>query len=213
MANHGKQLQLEREFESSYPDILYQTRPDTLSSDHRLVIKNDDAAQLLCAIFNRKPWLAVKKISLFESENHAQIFSQHICAYHIVFADRVKNAMQNNKASVPAEYQSSWLLARLIGCYLVGEILRHTGMVPELLSAPESVLEDPGLVTSLDTFAMLAAKTLDRRNSRLGEADHFRKDFKNEQELRDLAVSACEAYDFWKSFQDLNPTGNPKKDI
>ena len=213
MANHGKQLQLEREFESSYPDILYQTRPDTRSSDHQLVIKNDDAAQLLCAIFNRKPWLAVKKISLFDSENHAQVFSQQIGARHIVFAYQVKNVMQDSKSKVPTEYQSSWLLTRLIGCYLIAEILRHAEMIPDLLSAPISVLEDPTLIASLNTYAMLASKTLVRRNSNLGDADHFRKDFKNERELRDLAASACEAYDFWKSFEDVNPTGEPEDNV
>ena len=200
MANHGTQLRLESEFRASYKNVFYETRPDTRNTNKPAIIKNDDAAQLLCAIINRKPWLAVKKNVLFDSDNHAQVFSQHIHAHHIVFVDAIKNAVQGRKSEFPAAYQSSWLLARLIGCYLVGEILRSTKTLPELLSASSAELVDPKLLASLDTYAMLAARTLSRRNHRLGDSDHFRKDFKNEGELRELAASAREAYEFWKSF-------------
>lgn len=202
MANHGTQLRLEREFLAAYPDILYETRPDTRDIDKPILIRNDDAAQLLCAIFNRKPWLAVKKNVLFDSDNHAQVFSQHIRAHHVVFAVAVREAVQNRKSEVPEVYRSSWLLTRLIACYLVGEILRSSGSLSDPLGASADVLTEPQLLSSLDTFAMLAVRTLSRRNARLGEADHFRKDFKNEQQLRDLAASAREAYDFWKSFRE-----------
>ena len=58
MANHGTQLRLAREFSESYPDITYETRPDTLSTGTGLVIKNDAAAQLFvcdfqCSAFSR----------------------------------------------------------------------------------------------------------------------------------------------------------------
>jgi hypothetical protein len=41
---------------------------------------SDDAAQLLCAVFNTRPWLAVKRLVLFEGDNHAAIFSDEIHA-------------------------------------------------------------------------------------------------------------------------------------
>ena len=85
MANHGTQLRLAREFSELYPDITYETRPDTLSPSGGLVIKNDAAAQLLCAVFNARPSLAVKKTTLFQSENHAEIFSDRIHAHHVLF--------------------------------------------------------------------------------------------------------------------------------
>lgn len=95
MANHGTQLRLQREFETQYPDVYYETRPDTQPSATERVISNDAAAQLLCGIFNAWPWLAVKRTALFEAENHPQIFSEHIHAHHVLFADRIKDAVQS----------------------------------------------------------------------------------------------------------------------
>ena len=89
MANSGPQLRLIQEFES-VPKITYETRPDQGQSEPGTVIKNDEAAQLLCAIFNQRPWLAIKKVSLFESDNHAQIFHHGISAHHIVLSDEIK---------------------------------------------------------------------------------------------------------------------------
>ena len=72
----GPQARIAREFEDAYPGVLYEIRPDaTLSAiETRKVIQNDDAAQLLCAIFNAMPWLAVKRQVLFQSENHPADF-------------------------------------------------------------------------------------------------------------------------------------------
>ena len=61
MANHGAQLRLERESEDLFTGIVYETRPDVIQPDVDLVISNDEAAQLLCAVFNEWPWLAVKR--------------------------------------------------------------------------------------------------------------------------------------------------------
>lgn len=194
MANHGTQLRLAREFSESYPDITYETRPDTLSPGTGLVIKNDAAAQLLCAIFNARPSLAVKKTTLFRSENHSQIFSDRIHAHHILFAERIKDAVQHRKNSYPEPYQKSWLLTRLVACYLVGEILRESDAVPDLIAARAEELEDPALLDSLDKFAYVAAVTLRERNDDLGETDDFKKDFKNRRELRTLAAGALRAY-------------------
>ena len=64
----GPQQRLIAEFASDFPSITYETRPDaTISSASGTTIKNDDAAQLLCAVYNAMPWLAVKRLALFES--------------------------------------------------------------------------------------------------------------------------------------------------
>lgn len=91
-------------------------------------------------------------------------------------------------------YRSSWLLTRLVGCYLVGQILRESGTVPDLLSAPAEVLEDPELLDSLNKFAYVAAVSLGERSDELGEADNFKKDFKNRKKLVALAAAARKAY-------------------
>jgi len=194
MANHGTQLRLQREFEAGYTKTLYETRPDTAAAGYDSVIKNDEAAQLLCAIFNAWPWLAVKKNTLFESEHHPQIFSERIHAHHVVFADQVKMAVQDAKDEFPAPYLSSWLLTRLVACYLVGQLVREDGCVTDLFAASRKELEDPSVVARLPELAGLAAVSLAERHEGLGEADDFKSAFKNEKQLLDMAAAARKVY-------------------
>ena len=201
MANHGTQLRLQREFADDYPHISYETRPDILASESDKVIKNDDAAQLLCAIINEWPWLAVKKASLFNSDNHPHIFSEHIHAHHVLFAYRIREAVQSQKDEFPKNYQSSWLLTRIVACYLVGQIVRESRVVPELIRSTAVELEDASLLSRLNDFAFVASVSLGRRSDELGEADQFRRDFKNEQKLKSLGASAREAYRLWAELQ------------
>ena len=109
-------------------------------------------------------------------------------------AERVKEAVQHRKNSFPKPYQTSWLLTRLVACYLMGQILRESDAVPDLLAATAEELEDPALLDSLDKFAYVAAVTLRERNDDRGETDDFKKDFKNRQELGTLAAAALRAY-------------------
>jgi hypothetical protein len=189
MANHGTQLRLVREFENDYPGVLYETRPDVQDNSGYHVIANDEAAQLLCAIFNEWPWLAVKKNSLFENENHPQIFSEKIHARHIIFADHIKSAVQEQRGGFPEDYRKSWMLTRITACYLVGQALRASGLIPDLLSSSRAELEDATLMSALDDFAYCAAVAMCERNDDLGEADDFKKDFKNETQLKQMGVA------------------------
>lgn len=194
MANHGVQLRLEREFQTDYTDIVYETRPDVLETAGKQVIKNDEAAQLLCAIFNEWPELAVKKNSLFEPENHPQIFSERIRAHHILFAERIKNAVQARKGDFPDLYQESWLLTRITACYLVGQELRESGVIADLTTASRTQLEEPALLDILDDLAFAAAMTMSERNRLHGDADDYKRDFKNEQKLHVLGAAARTTY-------------------
>ncbi len=195
MANSGPQLRLLREFEAEFPGIFYETRPDSVAPSTARVIRNDDAAQILCAIFNEWPWLAVKKLSLFESENHPHIFSERISAHHIVLADEIRAAVQQQKAHFPAIYRSSWLLTKLIACYLVGQIAREAaGDGAAILGDPAKALSDPDLGKVLSRWAYIGAAAMSERHDDLGEADDFKKDFKNEGKLKSLGASARKAY-------------------
>lgn len=78
----GPQAPIARDFEERYPGVLYQTRPDASldANETRKVIANDHADQSLCAFYSAMPWLAVKRLVLFDSENHALIFNEDITA-------------------------------------------------------------------------------------------------------------------------------------
>lgn len=194
MANHGTQLRLQREFEVGYSNTLYETRPDTSAAGYKSVIKNDEVAQLLCAIFNEWPWLAVKKNTLFESDNHPQIFSERIHAHHVMFAERVKIAVQTAEDDFPAAYRSSWLLTRLVACYLVGQLVREDGCVRDPVSSSRQELEEPSVVARLPQLAGLAAVALAERHESLGDGDDFKSAFKNEKQLLEMAAAARKVY-------------------
>ena len=114
----GPQQRLVAEFADKYPDIYYETRPDASAAVGGRMIRNDDAAQLLCAVFNAMPWLAVKRTSLFDSDNHSLIFSENITADHVLLVDEVKLAVDLEKERFPAEYRRSWQLTRLVAAYV-----------------------------------------------------------------------------------------------
>lgn len=199
MANSGPQLRIEQDFARLYPDVDYQTRPDYSNvSTKPIIIANDLAAQLICALFIAKPWLAVKRLALFESDTHAMIFSERIGAPHVYIAHLIGVAVDDARAAFPAAYRASWRLTRIVAAYLVGELLRsgrELGLA-DVLATPEVALNDrASLSASLERAVALSAATLSMRRLTLesaGAVDDFNRDFKNEKTLRELGGKALE---------------------
>lgn len=192
MANSGAQLRITEEFKTEYPEIEYVTRPDaTLGKARHRRIANDDAAQLLCALFNEEPWLAVKRTALFESENHAKIFHTGVTASHIVLADEVAQAVDDHKEEFPPEYRQTWRLTRLVAVYLVGQILKVAPPTTSVdLAEPASALRSARLNGTLAWAAKLAGIVLQQRHDEKGLEDDYKTDFKNEQDLKQLRGDA-----------------------
>lgn len=192
----GPQARIAREFEVQYPGVLYIIRPDATldAGEKRQVIHNDDAAQLLCAIFNAMPWLAVKRLVLFDSENHALIFNEEITAAHVLFADVIRRQVDAGAALFPETYRKSWRLTRIVAVYLVGQILRSDPGLQTILEDPASALKDrTALEKKLELPVKVAAATLRQRfdqHQRDGTPDEFNVEFKRQgvlQSLRDRA--------------------------
>ncbi|WP_225755196.1 AIPR family protein [Actinotalea sp. Marseille-Q4924] len=203
----GPQQRLVTEFGESFPDITYETRPDaTLSQSSGYVIKNDDAAQLLCAVFNAMPWLAVKRLALFESENHAMIFNERITAAHVVLADQIKRAVEAGKDRVPAVYRKSWQLSRMVMVYLVGEVLRSDERLRALLESPGAHVSDVGeLEDRLKLPVRIAAATLKQRSDqkeRASAPDEFNVEFKRQDVLLDLRDKARDNFSLAATLDD-----------
>lgn len=191
----GPQARLVSEFAADFPTITYETRPDaTLSASAGTVIKNDDAAQLLCAVYNAQPWLAVKRLALFEGENHAMIFNESVTAAHVVLVDAIKRAVEREKTRVPEPYRKSWQLTRMVLVYMVGQVLRADDDLRTVLDAPGPAVRDlVGLVARLKEPARIAAATLKQRHdqrSRDSVPDEFNVDFKRQDVLLDLRNKA-----------------------
>jgi hypothetical protein len=197
MSNSGPQARLEMEFNSTYPDVTYLTKPDYSRVGQGLVIENDLAAQLLCAVQNARPWLAVKRTALFESENHALIFNEDVHASHVLMCHMIGQAVDSKKTDFPQIYRASWRLTRIVGAYLVGQMLRaDEDRLAKYITDPLAALVDRSTVrTELGKLAAMAAATLKLRRAGLereGGADDFNREFKNEESLRVLGAKAQE---------------------
>lgn len=113
-------------------------------------------------------------------------------------ADLVGERVQLAKVKFPEEYLRSWRLTKLVGVYLVGQLLRTAPELESLLHDPKTALADQAAVTkSLDRLVKFAAATLKTRKDekdRTDAADDFRVDFKREDALRELAGRARNTY-------------------
>lgn len=192
----GPQARLTTEFAADFPGIVYETRPDASvkppAGTH--VIANDDAAQLLCAVFNAMPWLAVKRLVLFESENHAMIFNEGVTAAHVVLADVIRQRVDDEVERFPERYRNSWRLTRIVAVYLVGQILRADQTLKAILDDPKTALADrTALAQQLELPIRVTAATLKQRHDqrdRDDQTDAFNVDFKRQDVLHELAARA-----------------------
>lgn len=200
MALGGPQARLVSEFKADYPTIYYEIRPDASfkADDYTRVIANDDAAQLLCAVYNAWPWLAVKRLSLFEGENHAAIFHDGIHAAEIYFVDVIREVVDEFVDNFPERYRSSWRLTRLIAVYLVGTILRSDEQLKKLLEDPRKALSNlAALKKDLAKPVRIVAFTFESRFKLLeneNEKDEFNREFKNREVQLNLRDQAREHY-------------------
>jgi hypothetical protein len=204
----GPQPRLKAEFEERFPDVLYQISPDAslAKSEERREIQNDLAAQLLCSVYNSRPWLAVKRMSLFESENHAMIFPESIHAEHIMLVDLIGEAVAELRTTFPETYRRSWQLTQNTVVYLVGQLLRAVddgSFLANILDQAQRATENQErFVQELEPLVASAAATLELRRDRLqreGRPDDFKVDFKREDALRELADQARDNYVFEKA--------------
>lgn len=188
----GRQQLLEQEFDD-YQEFEYIVRPDVRGSDTAVEIKNDDAAQWLCALYLGRPWLAVKRTELFRSPTYQLIFDRKVSAERVILAWKVRQAVQRIRAAVPVPYRRSWRLVAIVGMYLIGEIMRDEGAQ---LDQPKRTLGRANLEAELDERAEFVAKALDRYHlsaERHG-FDDFKVAFKNQAFVRDLAVDVLAAW-------------------
>ncbi len=191
-----RQLVLQQEFQEDYAGYTYVLRPDVGLTTSAIAIANDEAAQLLCAVYNERPWLAVKRLSLFDARNYQSIFSPTIHAGHVVLSYKIHERVLAHRDQFPELYRGAWKLTALIATYLAGQALRSNDETKALLDAPDVALLDPTLEGTLDRAVLQAAAILQSRQSSLdlaSEPDDYKVDFKRETALRELGTEARKA--------------------
>jgi len=196
MALGGPQARIAADFRANYPGVVYEIRPDATlaAATTENLIANDDAAQLLCAVYNAMPWLAVKRLVLFESENHAMIFNEGITASHVLLCDVIRESVDAGRDRFPELYRKSWRLTRIVAVYLVGQILQSDPDLHNILDDPSSALKDrSALQGQLDMPVRVAAATLRQRydaHVRQEIADEYSVEFKRQSILHQLRDKA-----------------------
>ncbi len=192
----GPQLRIQQEFETRFSDFVYETRPDASLTGTESIIHNHQAAKCLCAAMNRRPWLAVKSLSLFEEPNYADIFNDQVHAEQVLLSVKLKQMIDENKDTYPDAYRRSWALTSIVGTYLSAEALRAILGHEDLVNFAVTFASDSDAYETATQMACVAArKTLELRRDqkqRSGEVDDFKVDFKNEQELLELGAKARE---------------------
>lgn len=213
VANTGPQRRLAAEFVDRFPGVYYEIKPDATrraeaAAEGKRIVANDEAAQLLCTVFVQEPWLAVKRTSLFEADDHPRIFSQGIHAEHVMLCLELADAVDGHRERVPERYRRSWKLTKLVLVYLVGQVLRSDPELADVIDRPAEALGDldglrERIRRPLGAAVLTLRKRVDRRD-RDEEEDDFRVDFKNRDELRELRNQARETYLTLVEAADLN---------
>lgn len=196
-ARDGVQLRLEAEMKARYPGYTYELRPDASLPGAGTVIQNDDAAQLLCAVYSQEPWVAVRRLLLFEADLYPTIFGRTTTAGQIVLVDLIARRVQAARTRFPTEYLRSWRLTKLIAVYLVGQMLRTSPELLEILNDPDTALQAATTATTIDLLVRFAAAAMKTRQEELAaknEVDDFKVEFKRESSLRELASIARKTY-------------------
>jgi hypothetical protein len=193
-ANDPKQLALIEEFRQHFPEYAYIVKPEATRQPPGDAITNDDAAQWICALYQERPWVAVKRTELFRDEQYHRIFAPDLEAAHIVLARRIYDAIQDGKPKFPEPYRGAWRLTTLMAIYLVGQALRADRGLAMWLREPGAALT-PNLDTELSALVRRVADAMSsyhrERVAQFGH-DDFKVDFKRENTALDLASRVAE---------------------
>lgn len=207
-ARSGPQLRLAADFQDNWPEYSYVTRPDATVAVEGRAIHNDHAAQLLCAVYTEKPWLAVRVLALFE-DTYTDVFTPEITAAHVVLVDFIEQRVRTFRELMPEDYRRSAKLTELVAVYLVGQLLRTEPALEAVLVEPAIALSDRDALTELlddlsrHAIASLAMRHEDRHASEV--YDDFKVEFKNREHLRQLAADARKQYAYAKRTASPRP--------
>ncbi len=135
------QRDLQKQVHDRYgQDLAYEIR----EGEHptaREILDNKVAAQFLMAVYQKEPWLAVRKVRLFDEEYH-RIFNRTVDAPKLFLLHHLSKVIGTMQARLRPELAASFATVRLTIAHLVGQVLRETERGRELLESPGRWLPD-----------------------------------------------------------------------
>lgn len=174
----------------------FDTRPDAGRGTVPLTIRNDDAAQWICTVYLQRPWLAVKRNSLFTPEIFQEIYGPDREAEQLILLYSLRQEVDATKDAYPADMRRAWLLTALTAMYLAGQILRADETTQPLLLEPATHEGDSKETKeTLRGVAAFVASELVKHSDQSASSDtDFRTDFKRQRTLLDLASRTSKAW-------------------
>ena len=106
-----------------------------------MVLDNQRAAQLITAVPMKQPWLAVRKVRLFDQDYH-DVFSRNISAEKLFLYKVIDDVSEEARPDLPPELQSSFSSVRYTIVYLLACVLELSELGERLLESPGSWLPD-----------------------------------------------------------------------
>jgi hypothetical protein len=105
------------------------------------VLSNEEAAQLITAVYLKEPWKAVRKLVLFD-DDYRRIFNRTIDAHKLYLLDLLSGVIDETRGRLRKDLQASFASVRLSLAHLVAEVLRESERGRDLLEDAARWLRD-----------------------------------------------------------------------
>ncbi len=103
------------------------------------VLTNQEAAQLLMAVYLHEPFNAVRKVRLFDTD-YRRIFNRSVDAARLYLLTQISDSLKDVRADLRSDLASSFSSVRFTLAYLLAVQLKRSPQGKELLERPEKWL-------------------------------------------------------------------------
>lgn len=179
------QLRLQKELKEH--GFEYVVKQGHRSSKAATQIQNDEAAQLICAIFLREPWLAVKRDVLFSTDVYDRVFPANLSVARIIGAHVIEQETAALREEFDERYRRAWRLTLLTAVFLVGEALRSSDGYRQTLLSTDLSSHNPD-TEKWRAVVRDAARLVTRYLNSLPDDEPFRVTFKRKARLQEMAT-------------------------
>jgi hypothetical protein len=134
------------------------------------VLDNQEAAQLLMAVYKHEPWSAVRKVRLFETDNYRKIFDREVTAARLYLLRQVADLVLSKRGDLRDDLAASFASVRFTLAYLLAQVAAESNDGQELFEKPDRWLPDK--VTEVKaSLGMLLGEIVDSVNFFIGEEE------------------------------------------
>ncbi len=133
------------------------------------VLDNQEAAQLLMAVYQAQPWNAVRKVRLFGAD-YRTIFNRDVTATRLFLLRQFADLLQAKRSALRSDLESSFSSVRFTLAFLLSATIEEASLGRELIAHPDRWLpvKRDEVVAALDKQL---AEVIDSVNFFIGEEE------------------------------------------